>query len=65
MIEELTKDHIIRNHAIHWAWETHFNKFNVSEKPSPSEIIDAALVFEQYLRTGNLAEDSILEGIAV
>ena len=49
----MTDDQMIRNQAIHWAWETHFNRFNVAEKPKPSEIVEAAIIFEQYLRGPN------------
>lgn len=40
----------LKNAAIHWAWETHGNRFNVAEKPSADEVIEIAKKFEEYIK---------------
>jgi hypothetical protein len=42
----------IKNQAVYWAWESHANRFNVEQKPSPEELIEAARKFENYFRGG-------------
>jgi hypothetical protein len=39
----------LRNQALHWAWETHRNRFNIETKPRAEEIIEIAQKFYDFL----------------
>jgi hypothetical protein len=38
-----------RHTALHWAWETHPNRFNVADKPTPEDVIERAEKFMEFL----------------
>lgn len=38
-----------RNQAIYWAHETHPNRFNTAEKPTPEDIIERAKKYLTFL----------------
>lgn len=44
------EDATLRHQAIHWAWETHHNRFNIEHKPPTEEILATAKKFYDFLR---------------